>query len=768
MAKRDSIEVLQELVSLGRATSSFVGMQRAAALCAELLEVELCAILHLRSKPPRLHLHALVPCAAETVGEVRKQALKWSGAKELDEQVQQSFGGVAVGEPSQYLAPADHAHTPLGTDASCGLLLAYSGTADHFDKGRLRLLMLAAQICAQTIPSDTPAPGKVDHSLLETALNSMADGLLMTERSREDVLLNPAAREMLGIDGDARVTQRYLKERLDFYPFDLVSGQGGDTEILREELKFGERRLHSMISPVKDGGDTTGVVVVLRDFTEAHALAHRQQEFLASNSHELRTPLTSITGALDIALGEYAEALNDNLRRYLNLARKSCTELNGSIDGLIDAARHNTGEMVLHFGEVDLSDLAGSVAARHRFSAAEKNTRIEIKGTDEILLIGGDRKRLTQVLDNLLSNAIKFAPTDGLIEVEVFGRSVSDSHAGVSVFNNGAPIDEAMREAIFENFEGNRRAERRLSGSGLGLAVSRAIVEAHGGRVWAESRREGAKFIFTLPSGPRDPESGEHAVIELAKPQPPASSSGSSVVLISPDHQSSYILKGLLMASDHQVFVAEDPDAGLMECRKRRPSLVVIHGDEIDDPLALAEILHHDPDTRRSAILVLTAQGAVLKSTSAELLSLPIVPEDFNEVCTRLISEAAGQHSGRVLIVDDEAAIRSICSGVLRHAGLSVREASSGLEAIAEAKRFRPDLVLLDIHDAGLRRLPHCGTAQERSQYGNDPHHLPLRLGRDKRQGPRLPAWCRRLHGEAICRGGARCPGSQSSGTEQS
>src|SRR5690606_39421525 len=103
--------------------------------------------------------------------------------------------------------------------------------------------------------------------------------------------------------------------------------------------------------------------------------------------------------------------------------------------------------------------------------------------------IVGDPDRLTQVLNNLVSNAIKFTPEDGAVEVEVFGPSVSSSHVGVSVFNNGAPIPDDARERIFEKFE---RVEgpstRQVGGTGLGLSISRAIIEAHGGRIWAEAR----------------------------------------------------------------------------------------------------------------------------------------------------------------------------------------------------------------------------------------------------------------------------------------
>jgi signal transduction histidine kinase len=349
-------------------------------------------------------------------------------------------------------------------------------------------------------------------------VESMADGLIMTEMNRDEVLINPAARRLLEIDENTTVTQLYLKDRLGFYPFDLVASNPDSNELLREELTVGERRLHSMVSPVRDhSGLVIGVVVVLRDFTEAHTLAHRQEEFVSIVSHELRSPLTSITGALDIALSEYAGRLNDKQHRYLSLARASCAELNQIVDDLLDVARSESGGMPIHFGAVDLNHLTADVVEKYRGSANSKRIDLRFKPADTTLRIAGDSDRLNQVLNNLLSNAVKFTPLKGHIEVEVFGPSVASSHVGVSVFNNGDAIAEEAQERIFEKFEQIKDSTtRRVGGSGLGLAISRAIVEAHGGRIWVESGDSGAKFVFTLPSSTGEKELAEPRSVEQA------------------------------------------------------------------------------------------------------------------------------------------------------------------------------------------------------------------------------------------------------------
>ncbi|MCP4444184.1 MAG: response regulator [Myxococcales bacterium] len=540
-----------------------------------------------------------------------------------------------------------------------------------------------------------------DRALLGLMVNSMADGLIMTERKRAEVLVNPAARELLAIDAEVEVTRSYLQERLGFYPFDLVAANPESSVLLREELSIGERRLHSIVSPVRDhDGTLIGVVVVLRDFTESHSLAHRQEEFVSIVSHELRSPLTSISGALDIALSDYAGRLNDKQRQYLTLARESCSALNHVVDDLLDVARPDSASLTVHFGPVDLSELTSLAVSQYRGSAEAKMIDLKLTCGAGDLRIAGDPDRLTQVLNNLLSNAVKFTPRGGTIEVEAFGPSVSSTHVGVSVYNNGAAIAEEAKERIFDKFEQVRNSSTRLvGGSGLGLAISRSIIEAHGGRIWVEPRNEGAKFVFTLP-----------ATLENSPPPPPAAGefdgtheivakSGKSVLLVDAEPHSSLILKGILMSLGHEVAVASDPDAGLAIARTGHPVLIVVHASPSHwDPHALLEILKHDADTRQGSVLVL-GHGDLsdLRLACSSVIPLPVDPQAFHKECGRLIEESVAESGNRVLVVDDDPAIRTICAEVMRQAGMSVRVVGDGLIAVTEARKFRPDLIILDV-----------------------------------------------------------------------
>ena len=543
-------------------------------------------------------------------------------------------------------------------------------------------------------------------------VESMADGLILTEPNTTEVLINPAARTLLNVAPDVEVTTQFLKDTLGFYPFDLAAPRPGSTNPpapIREQLVVGGKTLHSIVSPVLEpDGTLVGVVVVLRDMTETHELARRQSEFLSVVSHELRTPLTSITGALDIVLGGVAGHLSDKQRRYLDMARESCTRLNLIVDDLLDVARSESGRMPLRFTPISLDQLSREVAARHQNAASHK--RIELRVTTEArdIRILGDPDRLTQVLNNLLSNAIKFTPIDGVIELEVFGPSVAADHVGVSVFNNGEPIPEADRERVFEKFEQVQKSStRQVGGTGLGLAISRAIIEAHRGRIWVEANDIGTKFVFTLPAAPADQDDPDGVVVTTERASTePIVESDAVVLLVADEPHSMYILKGMLMALGYQVLLAETASSAIAIARSRRPDLVVV--EAMQDPTeteAIVEIFNHDPDTRKTALMIIGGEQPSeprLRMGAGDWLAKPVAPSLFHDTCKRLIAEAGREHATRILVVDDEATIRAICREMLENVGYTVREAADGDTALEEARRFRPDLVIVDIMMPGI------------------------------------------------------------------
>ena len=707
MVSMTGLDALEILARVGKAIDGSTELARASAeACSELVDSSVVAVLLAPSgQRPALQIHAGRPPSQAELTELRDSIVEEFGrvAVVLDEDnLEMAISGEPMAEAGGAKPSASVIHQPVIVDGeivgllSVLLVLSVLGAIAPTAEQRRLVGVVGARI-AET---SARLPRSQDHTLhlLPSMIESMADGLIFAERSSDAALINPAARGMLGLDPEVAINQSFLKEKLGFYPFDLINVTGESSSPLREEVAIGDTVLHSVVSAVHDhDGELQGVAVVLRDLTEAKALAERQREFVSVVSHELRTPLTSITGALDIALSEYAGRLSSKQRRYLTLARESCTRLNAIVDDLLDVARSEEGRMPVRFTPLALDELARDVVERYLPAAQAKGIKIHVSWEDVNMRIAGDADRLTQVLNNLLTNALKFTPRGGDVEVEIFGPKVADGHVGVSVFNNGDPIPEKARERIFEKFEQVQQSNtRKVGGTGLGLAISRAIVEAHHGRIWVETRDEGTKFILTLPVAPSTDDSVD--IDFQAQPEPV---DGASVLIVEQDVHSSYILKGILMAAGYRVEVRQNPSDALALARQSSPALVVVAaGSDTSQQLAVIDILRHDPETSKCALVGVGDESDADRFAHRgvhDFLVKPVDAAKFLALASQQITDSSRTNASRVLVIDDDLSIRVICREVLVSGGYTVRTANGGVDALLEAKRFRPDIMLLDV-----------------------------------------------------------------------
>ena len=523
-------------------------------------------------------------------------------------------------------------------------------------------------------------------------VESMADGVIMTDESGEVCLCNPAARRLLGIESHVDVTTKYLKEKLGFYPFDLVRGQTAD--LIREEVRVGDKHLHSIVSPVQGEGAAVGVVVVLRDITERKELEQRKEEFVTIVSHELRTPLTSITGALDIVLNNYPQSVGEKARRYVLMAREGCAKLGAIVDDLLDVAKLERGKVPLRFSPLHFDAVVHDAVEKFRPAADAKKITLEVQVEQPALRLVADADRLTQVLNNLLSNALKFTPDGGRVVIEVFGPHTATTHVGLSIWNNGEQIPDEALERIFDKFEtAPPSPNRRVGGTGLGLAISRGIVEGHGGRIWVEPMREGAKFVVAMPVAPPDD--------TTPTPAAPSDATQRTVLLISDRPRVATLLKGMLIAPNRRVQIAEAADDGLAFARERRADLIVLDMDFVGGVApALLEILKHDPETKNVPLLAIGSRKSLDRTPHRNpdgALVAPLDGETFVAYCEKLLSERVREAPARILICDDDPHIRLICREVLERAGYFVEEADNGQAALELIARTPPDLLVLDV-----------------------------------------------------------------------
>ncbi len=252
-------------------------------------------------------------------------------------------------------------------------------------------------------------------------------------------------------------------------------------------------------TPIRnDDDEVESVVVTLQDMTPLEDLERLRAEFLAMVSHELRSPLTSIKGSAATLLESAAELDPAELHQFHRLINEQADSMRKLIGDLLDVARIESGSLSVDLEPVTVATLVDE--ARNRFLSGGGRNRLHIDLAADLPPVTADKRRVVQVLNNLLTNAARYSPGSSTIELSAVRDGI---HVAFSVSDEGQGIAPERLSRLFGKFarDENGAHRRGLDGSGLGLAICRGIVEAHGGRIWAESDGAdlGSRFTFTLP-----------------------------------------------------------------------------------------------------------------------------------------------------------------------------------------------------------------------------------------------------------------------------
>ncbi len=399
---------------------------------------------------------------------------------------------------------------------------SYTVTPLREGGGRSDLLLLAivdttedvaARVRAQRAAEQVEQKG----AELEAVLQSLTDGVAILDASGRVAAMNRSAERMLG-----RPAEKGVRPRLEDLPQLARLYEPAGRLIPAEELPSAlalageavprreayllteahEKRFLSLsASPLRDrGGRLLGAVVTFRDITREKEVESFKLQFIARAAHELRTPLTTIKGNLLLALKGRFGSLAPEQREALETATRSADAMVSLIDDLLDITRIASGRLRLFGEEVALKALLDRTVAGVAALAAGKGIALQVHGDADIVGYW-DAAKLEQVFANVLSNAVKFTPTGGRVDIRLFrdARLVT-----VAVRDTGVGIPRDKLALVFQPFVSLRRREAdipRQRGTGLGLSIAQSIVEAHGGRMWAESEGigRGTTIYFTLP-----------------------------------------------------------------------------------------------------------------------------------------------------------------------------------------------------------------------------------------------------------------------------
>ncbi len=370
---------------------------------------------------------------------------------------------------------------------------------------------------------------------------------------------------------------------------------------------------------------------------ELELASRHKSEFLASMSHELRTPLNAVLGFSEVLLERMFGDINERQEEYLRDIHGSGTHLLELLNEILDLSKIEAGRMELEYSSFELRALLDEATAMLRPRAEAHDIALTVAVSDDVGSIHSDELRLKQVVLNLMTNAVKFTGAGGSVVVRAERRG---SKIDVTVTDSGIGIPEADRERIFESFQQGGRGSSREEGTGLGLTLSRRIVELLGGTMWLESEvGVGSTFGFSLPersgrgtSG--DADGGEDPLV-------------GHVVVIEDDRPSLELLTVYLEGVASQITVARDGQSGIDAVRRERPALVLldIRLPGIDG-WSVLETIKADPETRDIPVVVVSIvdeqpRGAALGA--AAYLVKPVRRENLLAALATVTTSAGGR-----------------------------------------------------------------------------------------------------------------------------
>jgi len=352
---------------------------------------------------------------------------------------------------------------------------------------------------------------------LDAVLEYSADGVMLLDPAHRITIFNRAlarltgwpAEEAIGREHDEVIVWAHLETEMDLarataggWPLRAwPPGRERDLSLYVEgDLRRRDGTTVSVgitYAPLFDEEDhLINIIANVRDITRFREADELKATFVSVVSHELKTPVSLIKGYAETLLREDARWDAETVRESLTVIAEEADRLNELIDNLLDASRLEAGALDLTIGEVDLVALAERMVARFR-TQTDKHLLVTDFPPD-FPLVEADERRIEQVLANLLANAIKYSPQGG--RVQISGRVLPDQVI-ITVSDEGIGIPREEQARIFDRFyRVDDRLSRRTPGTGLGLYLAKAVIEAHGGRIWVESEPgQGAAFSFSLP-----------------------------------------------------------------------------------------------------------------------------------------------------------------------------------------------------------------------------------------------------------------------------
>lgn len=343
---------------------------------------------------------------------------------------------------------------------------------------------------------------------LSTIINNMMDGIISTDISGRIVLINNSAREMLGIDEEDIFIGKDILKVLNINEYKNIKSilEAEDSLLVSIKTEFEEllyrAEFAEVLSDIKDDyygiSRLDGYIVVLYDVTEKEQQEKERREFVSTVSHELRTPLTT--------MNSYIEALEDGVISdkklapvFIDTIHKETNRMIRMVNELMQLGKMDIKEEHYDTELIDINNLMTKIVERFKLTHTDKNFVLQL--AEEPIFVEADHDKLTQVFDNIINNAVKYSPNGKNIVVRI-RQNYNQNRVSISVKDEGIGIPLSHIDKIFNRFyRVDKSRQRAMGGTGLGLSLAKSIVEAHKGKIWAQSREGYGTIVFVmLPS----------------------------------------------------------------------------------------------------------------------------------------------------------------------------------------------------------------------------------------------------------------------------
>ncbi|HEX8948824.1 MAG TPA: response regulator [Dissulfurispiraceae bacterium] len=610
---------------------------------------------------------------------------------------------------------------------------------------------------------------------LENVLDNSADVIITTDNETRIVEFNKGASRVLGYAKEEmagrKASDLWVKpeERQEILALLAREGYIANYET---QLKAKNGRMVDVsltLSLIKDGGDRpVGTVGISKDITEKKRLeraieernlelqelnekleekvfertkdlekANRELErsnklksqFIATMSHELRTPLNSILGFSELLMDGLYGPLSEKQKRHINNIYNSGSHLLQLINNILDIAKIESGKLELNLESFMVGQAISEVEAVVRSLADKKKQRLAVRVSDNVPPLKADRIKFKQILYNLLSNAVKFTPEDGdifLDAVLVKGQDLAGQASGgaliyaekgdylkLSVTDTGIGIRKEDRERIFSEFEqGDSSFSRKYEGTGLGLALTKRLVELHGGEILVESKEsEGSTFTIIVPLF--DPRVGEKtakllseiphedftAEVDISKKR-----RGKSplILVVEDDLPTAEVLTLYLIQGGYRVAHAYNGEEALRRIRELKPFSVLL--DVMlpgKDGWEILQEMKSDPEIKDIPVIISSVIDNRELGFALGASDYLVKPVDRLTLLRKLeeLSFATKKTRKRVniLCIDDHEDVLELLTSILESAGYHAITANSGQKGIEKAIIYKPDLIILDL-----------------------------------------------------------------------